>query len=68
MFDVFDVFDSFLIGQEIEYDGKTYLRLTTLKDGLVIAVEKDAELPAQVVVIKPKNTKLNQPTLKESEK
>lgn len=51
-------FDSLLVGQEIEYDGKTYLRLTTIKDGLITAVEKDAELPAPVVVIKePKATK-----------
>ena len=49
---MFDVFDSFLIGQEIEYEGKTYLRLSTLKDGLITAVEKDAKLPAPVVVIK----------------
>jgi hypothetical protein len=49
---MFDIFDNLLMFQEIEFEGKTYLRLSTLRGGLVTAVEKDAEMPAPVVVIK----------------
>ena len=49
---MFDMFDSLLLGKEIDYDGKTYFYLSTLRDGLITAVEKEAELPAPVVVIK----------------
>jgi len=49
---MFDIFDNLLMFQEIEFEGKTYLRLSTLLGGLVTAVEKGAEMPASVVVIK----------------
>lgn len=54
---MFDVFDSLLIGQEIEFEGKKYLRLKTLRDGLLMAVELGSTMPSPVVVIKDPNYK-----------
>lgn len=47
-----DVFDDLLMGKEVKFDGKTYFTLKFLKDGLIMAVERGARMPATVVVIK----------------
>ena len=44
-------FDFLFAGEEVEFQGKKYLRVARFTQGYITAVEKEAELPAQVVVI-----------------
>ena len=47
---MFDIFDSILVGEEIEYEGKTYLRLTTLKDDYTLDEVGTVSFPTEGVI------------------
>ena len=56
---MFDIFDDILALTEVEFMGKKYLRLKTIKhqDGIetLLAVENNSELPATVQLIQVKS-------------